>query len=814
MFCSHCGAAADHRQKYCSACGALLVEPRIPPPPLPNTHSHRKIYLAGIAAALLWLVGVWRSWAWLTLIAGSVLIWGTIIFLVVAIVRYGRRHWGLRAVIVGLAGLALFNAAVLAVKFGPGLLAHSANDPLVVIRRTAATVGVARAGAFSPDGRILATGDERGVHSWDAATWRELGFVSTPKPVDAVVFSPDSSQLAILGDGHINVLNMRNGQMSGQFPGRADAAAFSADSMSLEVFSQENSKAAIATWELASVRRSETFADPESRSLAAFSPDGAKIAIDNQNGLIKVREARTGSEIISLSVPDYASYEKFRLEFSPDGKKIAVAQGETVRVLDATVSGRILKILSCGNGEALAMAFSADGSRIAVACDSAIGRSTGTARVFEISSGKLLFDFEDDFKGDKPVWIGFSPDGSRLATPANVWDTRRPAGLQRGDPPEPMALEFSADSSKIFGAGYGAGREWMTAATVRTWNASDGREIGRLTIPTTYPGNEVSAFSPDHSKVLLASRGDRGGVAKVFSMADGKLLHELPSNGWPSHLEGPFRDDIDSASFSPDGTRIVTGEGGGGNHGHLGYLWDAQTGRRLYDLRTGNHYSFRGRFTHDGRTLIAKIDSNILVAWEVATGKQIYRLTGLIANEGIELSADGSRLYFFSRKDDPSGTAQCSIEVRDAATGGLLNTIRFRLHDVSALTSAGHHRYLAYAFSPDGADVMIGGQDNGTAHTLNTTNGGLVRHFEGHIGPVNSVAFSPNGSMVLTGGDDHTVRLWDREDGRLLHVLEGHQGSVQRAFFSPDGSRAVAYTDNDRIWVWDTQTGQGFELQH
>jgi WD40 repeat protein len=816
VFCSECGTAADHRQKYCSACGAVLVEPRIPA--LPKTHRHRKIYFgAGIAAALLWVVGVWRSWMWLAMIAGSVLICGATIFLVVAIVRFARRHLGLRAVIVGSAGLALFVAAVLAVRFGPGLLAHPVNDPLVVVRRPAATVGVTRAGAFSPDGRILVTGDGRGVHSWDAATWRELGFVSTPAPVDAVVFSPDSSQLAILSDGHINVLNMRNGQMSGQFPGRADAVAFSADSMSLEVFSQENSKTAVATLELVSWRRFETFTGPESRvsslDLPAFSAEGAKIAIDSQNGFVEVRETRTGAEIISLSVPDYASFEKIRLEFSPDGKKIAVGQGERVRVLDATLSKRTVQTVSCG-GEALAMAFSADGSRIAVACDSAIGRSTGTARVFEISSGKLLFDFEDDFRGDKPVWIGFSPDGSRLATPANVWDTRRAAGLQRGNAPERMALDFSADSSKIFGAGYGSGREWMTEATVRTWNASDGREIGRLTIPTTYPGNEVSLFSPDHSRVLLGSRGDRGGVAKVLSMADGKLLYELPTNGWPFHLEGPFRDDVESASFSPDGTRIVTGEAGGGNHSHLGYLWDAQTGRRLYDLRTGNHYSFRGRFTANGRTLIAEIDGNIFVAWEVATGKQLYRLTGLGANQGNKISADGTRIFFISREDDPSRTAQCSIEVRDAVTGLLLNTIRFRLHDVSARTSAGYYRYLAYDFSPDGSEVMIGGQDNGTAHTLSMASGGLVHHFEGHIGPVTSVTFSPTGAMVLTVGDDHTVRLWNREDGRLLHLLEGLQGSVQRAFFSPDGSRVIAYTDNDRIWVWDTQTWRGFELQH
>ena len=57
MFGSECGTAADHRQKHCSACGTLLLEPRIPA--LPNTNRHRKIYFAaGIAAALLWAIGI------------------------------------------------------------------------------------------------------------------------------------------------------------------------------------------------------------------------------------------------------------------------------------------------------------------------------------------------------------------------------------------------------------------------------------------------------------------------------------------------------------------------------------------------------------------------------------------------------------------------------------------------------------------------------------------------------------------------------------------------------------------------------------
>ena len=124
-------------------------------------------------------------------------------------------------------------------------------------------------------------------------------------------------------------------------------------------------------------------------------------------------------------------------------------------------------------------------------------------------------------------------------------------------------------------------------------------------------------------------------------------------------------------------------------------------------------------------------------------------LPGMPGAEGLKLSADGTKLLLLARKDVPPGLAQCAIQVRDAATGLLLHATQFDLHGFSDRTSAGFIRYLAYAFSPDGSEVMIGGEENGSAYLLSTSTGALVRGFVGHLGAVNSVAFWPTARWFL-----------------------------------------------------------------
>jgi WD40 repeat protein len=94
-----------------------------------------------------------------------------------------------------------------------------------------------------------------------------------------------------------------------------------------------------------------------------------------------------------------------------------------------------------------------------------------------------------------------------------------------------------------------------------------------------------------------------------------------------------------------------------------------------------------------------------------------------------------------------------------------------------------------------------------------------MRTFHGHTGFVQSLAFSPVGSLVATGGSDGRVIVWDTLTGDIVHQEKMDGESIAAVAFSPDGTRVATgshegnvrvsflehYSDFHPAWEWVEQ---------
>ncbi len=74
----------------------------------------------------------------------------------------------------------------------------------------------------------------------------------------------------------------------------------------------------------------------------------------------------------------------------------------------------------------------------------------------------------------------------------------------------------------------------------------------------------------------------------------------------------------------------------------------------------------------------------------------------------------------------------------------------------------------------------------------------------GHSGVVRSVAYSPDGRLIVSGSADTSLRIWNALSGEELKCLTGHESWIWCTTFSPDGTQIVSGSWDKTVRIWES----------
>ncbi|MDE0483286.1 MAG: WD40 repeat domain-containing protein [Candidatus Poribacteria bacterium] len=345
--------------------------------------------------------------------------------------------------------------------------------------------------------------------------------------------------------------------------------------------------------------------------------------------------------------------------------------------------------------------------------------------------------------------IKFSPDGTRfaVATTIGVWMYDAKTGIEKS--------LLKGERQDIKSVAFSTDGRLVTGASsngkISRWNSDTGELRATLTNEAVRLLYSV-VFSEDATKLASVNIDDRIDKVHVWALNDETIPPTL------TNIDVDFKERGSTVmALSPDNRLLATARPEGDKDPI--HVWNADTGERLLTLARDGHRTIQGLvFSPDNKTL-ASCDYLSILLWDMdtATSQTTFRTTfGLSA---LAFSPNGERLA----SGDDDSVYLWNTTLKQQGWQGKINQ-----------------------YTP-------------------------MLKLKGHKEDVSTLAFAPDGKMLLSGSEDGTIRAWDTTNGQPLYTCPGHGGDVSDVAPSEEGNTLISvHSWEDQLLQWDINTGHPF----
>jgi len=380
----------------------------------------------------------------------------------------------------------------------------------------------------------------------------------------------------------------------------------------------------------------------------------------------------------------------------------------------------------------------------------------GGVKVWDIKSQTCITDYTGPglfanavcLSSDKKLIVSASDDNC-----VEVWSTETGKCLKvlQGHTGGVNYLAITPDCKRIVSA--------SSDRSVRVWEIEN-KECTEVLKKSLYHAL-ILAISPDRTKSIQ------------FNCAEEIELVHLSSQKTVDIIG--HSDDVKTAAFSLDGSRIITGGGTPSilkddienSSDYSLRLWYAETeSERIESIRQffGHTDSIASiAITPDGRIAVSggePSEENPMIIWDVSTGNSIHKL---LAHQGcikhIQVTPDGKYAITACEESTLLNEYDYKIRVWDIESGECKHVLNEHTGDVRDLL-----------ITPDGRKIVSGSADN-SVRVWDIETGTCINELRGHFDGVNSLDITPDGNRIISASEDHTLRVWELDSNKCLYIV-------------------------------------------